>query len=176
LIIYKDPISEALGIRNIYELVPDFDPSEGQEELMLYINGPGELNSFYGQKHTKETKDLLSKLSKGKYNSMHGRSAIAEQRLRWYNNGSKNIYVTECTEPEGFVRGRIGLKRKPHSKEHREKISKAIKGKPANNRLIVKSPSGKEYPSIKSAAEACELSVSAFRYRKVDKGEWIIIR
>ena len=42
----------------------------------------------------------------GKTNPMYGRSAIKEQNLKWYTNGTKTIYVTEGTQPPGFVRGR----------------------------------------------------------------------
>ena len=42
----------------------------------------------------------------GKNNPMYGKSAVTKNRLRWYTNGEKAIYVTEGTEPEGFVRGR----------------------------------------------------------------------
>lgn len=42
----------------------------------------------------------------GKKNSMFGRSAIAENKLRWYTNGFDTIYVTEGTEPAGYIRGR----------------------------------------------------------------------
>lgn len=39
-------------------------------------------------------------------NSMYGRSIVKEKNLKWYNNGIKAIYVSEGTQPEGFVRGR----------------------------------------------------------------------
>ena len=173
--IYKDYIGESLGIRNIYELVPDFDPLEGQEELGIFINVAGELNSFFGKTHTKETKELYSKQRKGKSNGMYGRSAISEQNLRWYNDRNKNIYVTEDTEPEGFVRGRIGLKRKPHTEEHKRKISKSLIGKSHTpNKKAVISPNGLVLESITAAAIYCNLTTSQFKHRMVFKGDWII--
>lgn len=175
MIIYKeDHIADSLDIRNIYELVPDFDPLEGQEELGIYINGKGELNSFFGKTHTKETKELYSKQRKGEGNGMYGRSAISEQNLRWYNNGNENIYVTEGTEPKEYVRGRIGLKRKPHTEEHKRKISKSLMGNPAPNKKTVISPEGLVFDSIKAAAIYCNLTTSQFKYRMVYKGDWII--
>jgi hypothetical protein len=45
-------------------------------------------------------------VSKGKNNPMYGRSAITENNLKWYTNGVEVIYVTENTQPPGFVRGR----------------------------------------------------------------------
>jgi len=46
-------------------------------------------------------------LAKGKNNPMYGRSAVTEKNLKWYNDGIKNIYVSEGTQPEGYKRGRI---------------------------------------------------------------------
>ena len=42
---------------------------------------------------------------------MYGRSAVKEQKLKWYHNGETTIYVTEGTQPEGFRPGRL-LKKK----------------------------------------------------------------
>lgn len=176
--IYNDTLSAFLGIRNIYEVNPNFDPNDFSSSNPFNddLTGPNESNSFFGKQHTEETKKLYSIQRQGKNNPMYGRSTISEQKLRWYNNGTENIYVTEGTEPKGFIPGRIGLKRKPHSKEHREKLRKANTGKPAANRLTVVSPEGTRYSSIKEAAAACNLTVSAFRYRKVENGDWSIVR
>lgn len=46
----------------------------------------------------------------GEKNPMYGRSAVTENKLRWYNNGSKSIYVPEGTQPEGYVPGRGKMK------------------------------------------------------------------
>lgn len=170
----KDPIGISLGVRNIYELVPDFDLLEGQKELEIYTNGSGELNSFFGKTHTEETKELYSKQRKGEGNGMHGRSIVTEKKLRWYNNGTKSIYVTEGTQPYGFVCGRIGLKRKPHTEEHKRKISRSLMGNPAPNRKTVISPEGLVFESIKTAAIHCNLTTSQFKYRMVYKGDWVI--
>lgn len=119
---------------------------------------------------------LMSNISSGKNNPMYGRSAIKEKKLKWYTDGTKNIYVTEGTQPEGFARGRSGLKRPPHSPETKEKIRKSLKGNISQNRLSVISPEGKVFPSIQSAADYLGLTVSQFRHRKVKKGNWIIQR
>jgi group I intron endonuclease len=42
----------------------------------------------------------------GKNNPMYGRSAVTEKNLRWFTNGVDVIYVTDGTQPEGYVRGR----------------------------------------------------------------------
>jgi len=48
-------------------------------------------------------------IGKGKTNPMYGRSAITEKNLKWYTNGKENKYITEGTQPDGFVRGRTNL-------------------------------------------------------------------
>jgi hypothetical protein len=48
-------------------------------------------------------------IGKGKTNPMYGRSAITEKNLKWYTNGKENKYITEDTQPYGFVRGRTNL-------------------------------------------------------------------
>lgn len=52
-------------------------------------------------------KKMQQRDKSGKNNTMYGRSAVKENSLKWYTDGTKNIYVTEGTEPEGFRRGRI---------------------------------------------------------------------
>jgi hypothetical protein len=108
----------------------------------------------------------------GKNNPMYKRSAITKNNLKWYTDGNKNIYVTEGTQPENFSKGRFNLKRKPHSDEHKKKISKSLTGKPASNRKTVISPEGLEFLSIKKAASYCNLTVSQFKYRMLCKGNW----
>jgi len=69
----------------------------------------GELNNFYGKTHTDETRELISQYAKtriGKKNPMYGRSTVKEKNLKWYTNGTDIIYVTEGTEPDGYIRGR----------------------------------------------------------------------
>ena len=78
-------------------------------------NMSGEMNPFWGMTHTEEKKKYWSETRKGKNNVMYGRSAITEQQLRWYTDGTKNIYVTENTQPYGFRRGRSGIKRRTQS-------------------------------------------------------------
>ena len=137
-------------------------------------NGKGALNSFYGKNHTDELKKEFSIKYRGKNNPMYGRSVVLEKNLRWYNNGKENIYVTEGSESEGFIRGRVNLRRKPHSKEHKEKISRANKGHNHNHTRCVFSPDGEVFNSIKEAAGYCNLTVSQFRHRNVKNGLWII--
>ena len=110
--IYNDPIAKTLGLKPIQEYYPDYDFDFRPEHIPLWEQNSGELNSFYGKKHTEETKKLLSEKRKGEGNAMYGRSAITEQQLRWYTDGTKNIYVTENTQPYGFRRGRSGIKRR----------------------------------------------------------------
>lgn len=168
-----DPIAEALDLNPIPEFYENYD-STLQSEAIYLPNGSGILNSFYGKSHTDELKKEFSIRYSGDGNPMYGRSAVSEQNLRWYNDGEKNIYVSQGTQPKGFFRGRINMKRKPHSKEHREKLSKANKGHNFNKTRSVTAPNGKVFNSIKEAAEYCNLTASQFRYRKVKNGNWII--
>ena len=43
----------------------------------------------------------------GSNNPMHGRSAIVEQQLKWYNDGTHETMFTEGKEPSGYIRGRL---------------------------------------------------------------------
>lgn len=50
-------------------------------------------------------REMLSKNMSGDKNHMFGRSVIKENNLKWYNDGEVNIYVTEGTAPDTFVKG-----------------------------------------------------------------------
>jgi hypothetical protein len=81
------------------------------EEVLQKMRGKdrsGEKNGFYGKKHTEETKQKSSK--PGKENPMYGRSAVKEKNLKWYTDGINTIYVTEGTQPDGWVSGRSNHK------------------------------------------------------------------
>jgi len=112
---------------------------------------------------------------KGEKNPMYGKSAIKENNLKWYTNDDENIYITEGTQPIGYYRGRSNLKRKPHSKEHKNKISKSLKGHAAPNARKVISPDGQIFLSIKKAADHLGMTTSQFRCRLVNKGDWKIM-
>ena len=47
----------------------------------------------------------------GKKNPMYGKSAVTEKNLKWYTDGTINLYITENTQPDGYRRGRT-IKRK----------------------------------------------------------------
>ena len=94
----------------------------------------------------------------GANNSMYGRSAIAEQNIRWYNNGIKNIYVPSGTEPEGFFPGRIIDYKKPHTNVTKEKIG-------LKNSKSCISPDGKIYKSATEAAKDHNISVAGMAQR-----------
>lgn len=99
------------------------------------LHNEGEHNSFYGKKHTEETKNRISENKKGKKlseetrrkmseahkgekNSFYGRRHSEETKkklseatkvlmkaMRWYNNGEKCVRAKEC--PPGFIPGRL---------------------------------------------------------------------
>lgn len=54
----------------------------------------------------------------GKNNPMYGRSAAKENNLRWYNNGIDTIFVTEGSQPIGYVLGRVGKLRRRGSNDN----------------------------------------------------------
>lgn len=103
---------------------------------------------FYLTKHTEASKQKMrkpkSKTAKynmsvnhadvsGMNNPMFGRSAVIENNLRWYNDGDKEIYVSENTEPKGYFPGRLkGAIRPPRPSEWSTKISISKRGKPGS--------------------------------------------
>lgn len=91
---------------------------------------------------------------KGSNNPMYGRSAIVENNMRWYNDGYKNIYVPENTQPLGFKAGRIINYKKPHTEQTKALLSKA------NSRACI-SPKGEVFDSRSSAAKAYGVSAPA---------------
>lgn len=90
----------------------------------------------------------------GSKNSMFGRSAIVENNLRWYNNGTENIYVPEGTQPDIFVPGRIIKYKKPHTAETKMKLSQY-------GRKPCISPSGEIFQSRGDAAKAYGITPEA---------------
>jgi len=81
------------------------------------------VKKVWESRSVEEKKDIANRVSEtrkkngsaiGEKNPMHGRSAVLEKNLKWYTDGKTNIYVTENTQPEGFVRGRKG--RRKHAK------------------------------------------------------------
>jgi hypothetical protein len=92
----------------------------------------------------------------GTKNPMYGRSAIVEQNIRWYNNGTENKYVKAGTEPAGYVLGRIINYKKPHSAVTKQKISRANK-KP--DRPCI-SPSGEIFANPTLAGQSVGISAA----------------
>lgn len=97
---------------------------------------------------------LKRRNTSGSNNSMYRRSAIVENNIRWYNNGVKNLYVPEGTQPAGFIPGRIINYKKPHTTETKEKLSQY------GTKSCV-SPTGEIYKSFKEAGIAYGVSGSA---------------
>ena len=58
---------------------------------------------------------------------MFGRSAPKENNLKWYTNGTKDIYVTEGTQPLGFLRGRSSVKGNKNPLKNKETAMKLSK-------------------------------------------------
>jgi hypothetical protein len=71
------------------------------------------MKSHWGTLTEEQRKERLSKWTydhSGKNNPMFGRSAVKERNLKWYNNGEQSIYVTEGTQPSGYIPGRGKIK------------------------------------------------------------------
>ena len=64
---------------------------------------------------SEETKRKMSEAQKGKHHTEEHKRKVSEALkgkslgLRWFNNGIKNVRAKSC--PEGFVKGRINLKK-----------------------------------------------------------------
>jgi len=90
----------------------------------------------------------------GKNNGMHGRSIVSEKGLRWFTDGSTNVYVNDKDVPLGFIPGRTILRRAKHSNEAKVKMS----NKKARSCI---DPNGVIYPSVKAAASSHNVTTSA---------------
>ena len=105
----------------------------------------------------------------GSNNSMFGRSAVVENNLRWYNNGTKNIYVSAGTQPDLFVPGRIITYKKPHTDETKIKLSQ-------HGRKPCISPRGEVFASRGAAAKAYGITpeaVGGLIKRRVSGWRWL---
>lgn len=82
------------------------------------LHQKGEDNSFYGRRHSEESKKKMSESQKGKRtgedNPFYGKHHSEETRKkwsearkgnRWFNNGKINKFCHEC--PDGFIPGQL---------------------------------------------------------------------
>lgn len=113
--IYKDHISDALGIRPMLEVNSEF-----KNEFSLPKNSKEGNFSFKGP-HTEETKKLMSQTRTGEGNSFYGK---------------KHVNPKKCTS--------YGMLNKKHSEETKEKMSKSAMGKPGTNNGKVFGPRTEE--------------------------------
>jgi hypothetical protein len=102
------------------------DERKSRNSYMKNIDKSGKNNPMYGKSTSKFVKEHWDSLTEeerkdriknmhghdvsGSNNPMYGRSAVKEKNLKWYNNGETSIYVTEGTQPEGYVKGRGKMK------------------------------------------------------------------
>ena len=162
--IYYDPISAALGIRNLFEVCLDITPEEFYklpEDATLVMNG--ELNPFYGMEHTPEAKAKMSKAAKGRVYSdeykqemskiLKKRNAENPRSKEWRDNLSKALTGYKKSEEhienhrKSLIEGgKVAGENNPRygaevSQETKEKMSKSLKGKFAgeNNPMFGKS-------------------------------------
>jgi hypothetical protein len=94
---------------------------------------------------------------------MYGKSAVKAHNLRWYTDGiSKNVFVTEGTQPKGYVLGRKINYQHAITLDGKARISKA------QSRACV-DPNGVKYKSLREAAKAYGVSARVILYR-IQKG------
>jgi hypothetical protein len=74
----------------------------------------------------------------GEKNPMYGRSAIKENNMKWYNDGTADTMFVENEQPDGYVAGRINMPRYDMSGKSNPRARKAI-------------VNGKEYACLKDA-------------------------
>lgn len=112
---------------------------------------------------------MLTRDTSGNKNAMYGRSAVVENNLKWYNNGTDNLYISEGTQPEGYVRGRIIKYKTPHSEKTKKLLS-------SYGRKPCVSPNGEIFDSRGAAAKAYNITPEAIGgliKRKVSGWRWL---
>lgn len=82
----------------------------------------GEKNAFYGKTHSEETRKRLSEAAKNRTEEHTRKINEAKAGKKFFNNGVVTVLRETC--PEGFVPGRP-----PMSEETKEKLSAALKGR-----------------------------------------------
>lgn len=123
--IYYDSISEALGLRPIKELVPDYEENISIPED-VYIQMKGELNPFYGKTHTEETKEILRKSRLGK--------PLSKETLDKMSKSLKGRQRSD-THCKNLSTALTGIKKtKEHIENHRRSI---IEGGKVSGKIIL---------------------------------------
>jgi hypothetical protein len=123
------PLSEALGIPQ-----PDH-PIEYDDDIRFFSqpNGKGPLNSFYGKKHTKESKRLMSESQKGEKNHFYGKNH-SETTKRTIAEKTSKLKKGIALSARHKTNIADALRGNPHTDERRKNISLSKKGKPTWNK------------------------------------------
>lgn len=135
--IYRDHIAESLGLRPLKELVPEYEYTLSVPDDASHTHYSGELNPFYGQKHTEDTKRIIAETNKrvhtGRKRSQATRSKMSDSqkgkrvsqetklKLSELNNGKKLSSETK----EKMSKSRKGVSK---NEIHKNKIKDANKG------------------------------------------------
>jgi len=131
-----DHVSEALNLRNIYEVCPDFDTKDTSnisEEFTPWHRGSGELNPFYGMKHSKETKELISSILRngqmaGENNPNYGGKSVGFRGKKHTEKAKKAISkgnTGKVRSKEAVEKVRLANLGRKDSEEAKAKKSKA---------------------------------------------------
>ena len=149
----EDP-SEIKKMGEHYSTLWDVVDSQSFANLKPESGDGGDMSMCESFKNSVALRDVS-----GERNGMYGRSAVTENKLRWYNNGETNVYVPEGTAPSGYCNGRIITFRTPLTEETKKKISQSNK-KP--DRACI-SPNGTFFTSLKLAGESIGISAAGIR-------------
>lgn len=106
-----------------FSLQNDIISSKEWANLMLEQGDGGDTSHSPKYKHSMANRRSMA----GTENPMSGRSAVSENNLKWYHNGETTIYVSEGSQPSGYVRGRLIKSRRSPTQETRKKISEGVK-------------------------------------------------
>jgi hypothetical protein len=130
----------------------------------------GEKNSFYGKKHTDETREILRKKNFGKKHSDDAKKKMSESHKNklWYFNDEGKHLRTFLDDPriveEGWKKGRMGGKElsKLANEKRKEKYSTTEPSKPNSKKCLI---DGLLFDSAVNAAKHFNMPNSSVRDR-----------
>jgi len=120
------------------------NPKIPKDAVLSYAGAEGELNSFYGKKHTKETKEKISQTKKRQYATgevVHpllgvGHSEETKQKLSEHMSSDKNHFLGKKQSQETIKKRVAKLTGRKMSDEAKSRISLGAK-----NRKKIQCPS-----------------------------------
>jgi len=85
-------INELFGIEGQYVWSDDIDviPEDAEYTVGVWKQGSGIYNSFYGKKHTEETKEKMRKVDRSYMKTDAYRQKMSESIKRWHESKRKD--------------------------------------------------------------------------------------